>query len=191
MQKQHRGARVRRRRGDPTMSLRKFAAANHVNRPRILANSIRELAYPSRTGRELLANLVANSRELLANFSRTLANSRELSRTLANSSRTRELAANLRTGRELSRTRCELVANSSRTLANLSRIRSRTSRESSANPRESSANPRVSPAYSRMDTVMSLMSAARGCAKVAPAAMPQPTEAREGCSGLVGEACKT
>ena len=32
-------------------------------------------------------------------------------------------------------------------------------------------------------------SAARGCANTAPAAMPQPTEAREGCSGLVGEAC--
>ena len=32
-------------------------------------------------------------------------------------------------------------------------------------------------------------SAARGCANAAPAAMPQPTEAREGCSGLVGEAC--
>ena len=28
-------------------------------------------------------------------------------------------------------------------------------------------------------------SAARGCANAAPAAMPQPTEAREGCSGLV------
>ena len=25
--------------------------------------------------------------------------------------------------------------------------------------------------------------------EAAPAAMPQPTEAREGCSGLVGEAC--
>ena len=32
-------------------------------------------------------------------------------------------------------------------------------------------------------------SAARGCANTAPAAMPPPTEAREGCSGLVGEAC--
>ena len=30
---------------------------------------------------------------------------------------------------------------------------------------------------------------ARGCANAAPAAMPPPTEAREGCSGLVGEAC--
>ena len=32
-------------------------------------------------------------------------------------------------------------------------------------------------------------SAARGCANAAPAAMPPPTEAREGCSGLVGDAC--
>ena len=32
-------------------------------------------------------------------------------------------------------------------------------------------------------------SAARGCANAAPAAMPLPTEAREGCSGLVGDAC--
>ena len=34
-------------------------------------------------------------------------------------------------------------------------------------------------------------SAARGCANpnAAPTAMPLPTEAREGCSGLVGEAC--
>ena len=31
--------------------------------------------------------------------------------------------------------------------------------------------------------------AARGCANAATAAMPLPTEAREGCSGLVGEAC--
>ena len=30
---------------------------------------------------------------------------------------------------------------------------------------------------------------ARGCANAAPAAMPPPTEAREGCSGLVGDAC--
>ena len=29
----------------------------------------------------------------------------------------------------------------------------------------------------------------RGCANAAPAAMPPPTEAREGCSGLVGDAC--
>ena len=27
--------------------------------------------------------------------------------------------------------------------------------------------------------------------EAAPAAMPQPTEAREGCAGLVGEACRT
>ena len=32
-------------------------------------------------------------------------------------------------------------------------------------------------------------SAARGCANAAPAAMPPPTEAREGCSGIVGDAC--
>ena len=31
--------------------------------------------------------------------------------------------------------------------------------------------------------------AARGCANAAPAAMPPPTEAREGCSGLMGDAC--
>ena len=29
----------------------------------------------------------------------------------------------------------------------------------------------------------------RGCANAAPAAMPPPTEAREGCSGLMGDAC--
>ena len=29
----------------------------------------------------------------------------------------------------------------------------------------------------------------RGCANAAPAAMPPSSEAREGCSGLVGEAC--
>ena len=34
-----------------------------------------------------------------------------------------------------------------------------------------------------------LASAARECANTAPAAMPLPTEAREGCSGLVGDAC--
>ena len=28
-----------------------------------------------------------------------------------------------------------------------------------------------------------------GCANAAPAAMPLPTEARDGCSGLVGDAC--
>ena len=32
-------------------------------------------------------------------------------------------------------------------------------------------------------------SAARGCANAAPAAMPPATKAREGCSGLVGDAC--
>ena len=32
-------------------------------------------------------------------------------------------------------------------------------------------------------------SATQGCANAAPAAMPQPTEAREGCSGLVGDVC--
>ena len=32
-------------------------------------------------------------------------------------------------------------------------------------------------------------SGARECANAAPAAMPLPTEANEGCSGLVGDAC--
>ena len=74
-------------RGDPTMSLRKFAApaANHVAcEPAANPHELDPRTWVIR--RELAANFSRTSRELgrelLTNFSRTL---RELSRTLANS----------------------------------------------------------------------------------------------------------
>ena len=81
-----------------------------VNRSRILANSIRELAYPSRMPREssrMRSRILANASRILANASRILANPRESSRILANSRMPRECLAN---ARECSR----MLANSSR-----------------------------------------------------------------------------
>ena len=120
-------------RGDPTMSLRKFAAANHVNRPRILANSIREFAYASRMLRESLrirSRMLANPSQIRCELSRMHRESlRTRSRTLANPSRMR--CESLRIRRESSRIYSRTLTNSRELL----RIR-RELRESVANYRE-------------------------------------------------------
>ena len=132
-----------RRVGEPTLSGRKSLRTPstslrvYANRPRALANSIRELAYLSRTDRESLrtcSRTVANPQEQrisrISRIARVLATPRD---------------ANPHIGRELSRTcRKSVIRESSRILAccesaRVWRIRSRILRES-----ESLRVPRIS-----------------------------------------------